>query len=75
MRYPGYPVVAEDITVDAWWEKFRAIAVPHGLRACWSSPIRGQTGTTGTFAVYHDRAQQPSPREQALVGRFTHLLR
>ncbi len=71
--YLGYPVVAEDITVDKRWEKFRAIAMPHGLRACWSSPIRGQSGTTGTFAVYHDYAHQPSSREQALVVRFTHL--
>jgi PAS domain S-box-containing protein len=71
--YLGRPVVAEDIAVDPRWENYRAIALPHGLRSCWSTPIRGQTGITGTFAVYYDCAHQPNPREQALVERVTHL--
>ncbi len=71
--YLGHPVVAEDIAVDPRWDKFRAIAMPHGLRSCWSSPIRGRTGTTGTFAVYHGYVHHPSQREQALVERFTQL--
>lgn len=71
--YLGSPVVAEDIAVDPRWERFRGLAMPHGLRSCWSSPIVGRTGTTGTFAVYHDCAHQPSPREQQLVERFTQL--
>jgi PAS domain S-box-containing protein len=71
--YLGSPVVAEDITTDPRWDRFRALALPYGLRSCWSSPIRGRTGTTGTFAVYHDRAHQPKQRERGLVERFTHL--
>src|ERR1700761_4805029 len=71
--YLGSPVVAEDIALDPRWADFRGLALRHGLRSCWSTPIRGQAGTTGTFAVYHDRAHQPSPRERALVGQFSHL--
>lgn len=71
--YLGSPVVAEDIATDPRWDRFRALALPYGLRSCWSSPIRGRTGTTGTFAVYHDRAHQPEQRERGLVERFTHL--
>lgn len=71
--YLGSAVVAEDIAADPRWERFRGTAMPHGLRSCWSSPIRGRTGTTGTFAVYHDCAHQPDRRERALVGHFTHL--
>ena len=71
--YLGSPVVAEDIATDPRWDRFRALALPYGLRSCWSSPIRGRTGTTGTFAVYHDRAHQPKQRERGLVERFTHL--
>jgi len=71
--YLGSPVVAADIAADPRWDRFRALALPYGLRSCWSSPIRGRTGTTGTFAVYHDRTHQPTQRERGLVERFTHL--
>lgn len=67
------PVVVDDIATDPRWTVFRALAAPHGLRACWSSPIRGRTGVLGTFAVYHARPHRPDPREQRLVERFTHL--
>jgi PAS domain S-box-containing protein len=72
-------VVAEDIAVDRRWVRFRDLALPHGLRSCWSSPIRGRTRqgagviVLGTFAVYHDRPHLPNAREQRLVERFTHL--
>jgi PAS domain S-box-containing protein len=69
----GVPVVAEDIGTDARWTRFRDLALPHGLRSCWSSPIRGRDATLGTFAVYHLRTHRPTPREQRLVERFTHL--
>ena len=69
----GSPVVADDITKDTRWDRFRHLAMPYGLRSCWSTPIRGREGTTGTFAVYHDQAHQPSARERRLVERFTHL--
>ncbi len=52
---------------------FRELARPHGLRSCWSSPIRGRTGTVGTFAVYHPCVHRPSPREQRLVEHCSHL--
>ena len=71
--YLGAPVVAEDITLDDRWTDFRDFATPHGLRACWSSPIRGRAGVTGTFAVYHDYPHAPTDRDQLLVDRFTHL--
>jgi PAS domain S-box-containing protein len=71
--YLGRPVVAADIRVDARWRRYRALAEPHGMRSCWSSPIQGRTGIVGTFAVYHDRPHRPPPRERRLVDRFTHL--
>lgn len=71
-------VVAEDIADDERWTGFRELALPHGMRSCWSSPIRGShpggpAGVLGTFAVYHDRPHRPTPRERRLVERFTHL--
>jgi PAS domain S-box-containing protein len=72
-------VFAEDITRDRRWERFRDLALPHGLRACWSSPIRGSgavdatPAVLGTFAVYHPTPHVPTAREHRLVARFTHL--
>ncbi|WP_349289909.1 ATP-binding protein [Pseudonocardia sp. Ae150A_Ps1] len=71
--YLDRPVVAEDIGTDPRWREYRAIATPHGLRSCWSSPIRGRQGVLGTFAVYHDHRHRPSAREERLVDRLTHL--
>ncbi|MGQ0574207.1 MAG: ATP-binding protein [Pseudonocardia sp.] len=72
-------IVARDIAHDRRWVAFRDLALPHGMRACWSSPIRGRVaGATagsvlGTFAVYHDRPHLPDARERRLVERFAHL--
>lgn len=71
--YLGTPVVAADIRSDARWQRFRDVATPHGMRSCWSSPIKGRTGIVGTFAVYHDHPHRPPVRERRLVDRFTHL--
>ena len=71
--YLDQAVVAEDIARDVRWERFRALAMPHGLGSCWSSPIHGHDGVLGTFAVYHARPHRPDERERRLVARFTDL--
>lgn len=71
--HTGEPVVAIDIRDDPRWTDFRGYALPHGLRSCWSTPIRGRRGVVGTFAVYHRHPHRPEPREQRLVERFSHL--
>lgn len=69
----GEPVIAVDVWTDARWEQYRELAVEHGLRACWSSPIRSRSEVVGTFAVYRDGPYEPDERDQELVRRFTHL--
>jgi PAS domain S-box-containing protein len=71
--YLDRAVVAEDIAHDARWDRFRALALPHGLGSCWSSPIHGHDGVLGTFAVYHASPHRPDDRERRLVARFTDL--
>ncbi|WP_020659996.1 sensor histidine kinase [Amycolatopsis benzoatilytica] len=71
--YLGVPVVAEDVTTDPRWVRYRDLAGAHRLRSCWSTPIRGRAGVVGTFAVYHERTHQPTARERGLVHRLTHL--
>lgn len=70
----GEAVIAVDVSTDPRWERFRELAARHGLRACWSSPIRSGSQIVGTFAVYHDVPYEPNERDRELVRRFTHLV-
>ncbi|MBI4941803.1 MAG: GAF domain-containing protein, partial [Actinobacteria bacterium] len=69
----GRPVVAEDVLTDPRWLRYREAARPHGLRSCWSTPIRARSGIVGTFAVYTGHPHRPTAREELLVERLTHL--
>jgi diguanylate cyclase (GGDEF)-like protein/PAS domain S-box-containing protein len=61
-------VVVEDIASDPLWAGFRDLALQHGLRACWSTPIvdSGQS-VIGTFALYYDSVRRPSERDLEVV--------
>ena len=37
------PVIVEDIEHDPLWKDYRQLALSHGLRACWSTPIFDST--------------------------------
>ncbi len=68
------PVVVEDIASDPLWADYRQIALPHGLRACWSTPITDAAGAVlGTFAIYRDEPSRPEPRDHALIELATQL--
>jgi PAS domain S-box-containing protein len=71
--YRGERVVVSDIATDPLWIDFRDVALPHGLRACWSTPIKAPGGTVlGTFALYHGRTYSPTVDQLDLaesVGR------
>lgn len=55
-------VVVDDIARDPLWHDFRDLALSHGLRACWSTPILGATGELlGTFALYYREPRSPGP--------------
>jgi PAS domain S-box-containing protein len=72
--YRGERVIVEDIAVHPSWTAYRHLALPHGLRACWSSPIFSTTREVlGTFAMYYREARGPRPREVAWVDAATHL--
>jgi PAS domain S-box-containing protein len=61
-------VEVTDIATDPLCTSFRELALRHGLRACWSSPILCSTGRLlGTFAVYYRTSRAPDPRHRELV--------
>ena len=68
------PVIVRDVQVDPLWANYRALADPHGLRACWSTPIFSAAGRVlGTFAMYYREPRVPTSAEQALITTATDL--
>jgi PAS domain S-box-containing protein len=74
--YTDRQVIVTDIASDPLWADYRELAAPHGLRACWSTPIRGsKRKILGTFAIYYREPRQPVPAEIELIERATHIIR
>jgi PAS domain S-box-containing protein len=72
--YRNEAVIVTDIATDPLWAAYRALALQHGLRACWSTPIRSAHGLVlGTFALYYPEPCSPGPAELELIERITHL--
>lgn len=72
--YRNETVIVSDIAADPLWDDFRDLALMHGLRSCWSTPIRGGTGAViGTFALYRPAPMDPPPGERELVSILTYL--
>lgn len=70
----GERVIVTDIATHPNWTDYRAAALPHGLRACWSTPICSPDGTVlGTFAMYYREMRSPTPEEIYWVDSASHL--
>jgi len=68
------PVVVGDIATDPLWDDYRAMALKHGLRACWSTPIFDSEGRVlGTFAMYFRAPGLPNERHVTLIDISTHI--
>src|SRR2546428_920564 len=69
-------VIAADVASDTRWDTYewRALAMAHGLRACWSTPIlSSDENVLGTFAIYSREPGSPTAQHQHLIGQITHL--
>ena len=72
--YRAKQVIVSDIAIDPLWADFRDVALTHGLRACWSTPILSSEGKVlGTFAIYYREPRTPTPQEQKLIEQITDL--
>ena len=70
--FTGHPIYVADIATDVLWDDYRHLALPHGLRACWSTPIHDPEGNIlGTFAVYHLTPRSPTPSEVKSIQMIT----
>jgi PAS domain S-box-containing protein len=70
----GEAVIVTDIATDPLWKEARHLALPHGLRACWSTPILSRAGKVlGTFAVYYREARGAEADHLHIIECATHL--
>jgi GAF domain-containing protein len=70
--YLGEAVYVTDIESDPLWAHYRHLALPHGLRASWSTPIQDPGGTViGTFAIYHRTPGAPTKDEIKSIAMIT----
>jgi PAS domain S-box-containing protein len=61
-------VIVTDIATDPLWADYRHLAEPHGLAACWSTPILDRDGRVlGTFAMYYDEPRAPTQADLELT--------
>jgi GAF domain-containing protein len=66
--FTGRPVYVTDIATDPLWAPYKEYALPHGLRSCWSTPIRHPDGQVmGTFAIYHRNVSGPTKDELGAI--------
>ncbi len=62
--YTGKRVLVEDIETDPKWAGIKHIALPHGMRSCWSEPIKSSSGEVlGAFGMYYDYPALPNEEE------------
>ncbi|OLQ80577.1 histidine kinase [Photobacterium proteolyticum] len=62
--YTGKRVLVEDIETDPKWSAIKHVALPHGMRCCWSEPIISSTGKVlGAFGMYYNHPALPTEDE------------
>ena len=77
--YRHQRVIVTDIATDPLWADFSALALGHGLRACWSFPIfptRPNTSTPevlGAFAFYSRVTGGPDAWAERVAKWASHL--
>ena len=72
--YRNETVVVTDIANDYRFAGAKDFILSHGLRSCWSVPIRDAANQVlGTFAMYHRRPSTPSERELKIVEAGAYL--
>jgi GAF domain-containing protein len=68
VAYLGHAIFVTDIETDPLWQDYRELALAHGLRACWSTPIHDAADRLiGTFAVYYREPRAPTGDEREAI--------
>jgi len=66
--YRAEPVIVDDIATDPLWADLKDLALPHGLKACWSHPILSTAGQVlGTLALYYREPRRASAADMEFM--------
>ena len=72
--FRGERVIVSDIATDPLWAEYKGLALGHGLRSCWSEPIRDSQGRVlGSFAMYHRAVSAPTDEDLQIIRVAAHL--
>ena len=74
--YLNERIIAAHFTMETRWAAYEwcPMALAHGVRACWSTPISSSEGNVlGAFAIYYPEPKAPTPLEQSIIDQFTHI--
>jgi len=67
-------VIVEDIATDPIWASCASLALPFGLRACFSTPVLAHDGEVlGSFAIYFLTKRLPEAEQLELADRAANL--
>ena len=69
-------VIATDLESDPLWQAsaIKPLALAHGLRSQWSTPIYARDGRVlGTFAIFQRSPASPTQVQQDLIAQVTHI--
>lgn len=67
-------IISTDLDNEVRWPTWCPMAIEHGLKSCWSTPISSTAGKVlGAFAIYHTSATAPTSLLQSLIKQFTQI--
>lgn len=72
--YLGRRVIVSNIATDPLWADYKHLILPYGFQACWSEPIKSNTGQVlGTFDLYFTEARPPKSKELEIIEACANL--
>jgi len=73
--YFNRQVITPDVESDPLWADYKELARAHGLRACWSTPVRTSAGkVAGSFAIYYRVPRAITSVEEELISRANQMV-
>lgn len=63
-------VIVSDIANAPLWAKYKKLALTHGLKSCWSSPVVNASGQVlAVFGMYYRTTRTPNADELVFIDR------